>query len=97
VGRESAVDWVGAAAAGAWSGEDGTGVVTLVTGVCAVTSDPVAWELAVRESGAGVGIAKFEVLVEGEVFNPRLAMAVFKPDTCEGPGLLIGWLTLVER
>jgi hypothetical protein len=61
-----------------------------------VTSDPAAWELAVRERGAA-GSAKLEVLAEGEVFNPRFAIAVFKPDTCEGPGLLIGWLTLVER
>jgi hypothetical protein len=63
-----------------------------------VASDPAAWELAVRESGAvEAARAKLEVLAEGEVFNPRFAMAVFKPETWEGPGLFIGWLTLVER
>lgn len=80
VGRESAGDWMGGAAvvaAGAWSGEDATGVVTLA---CAVTSDPAAWELLVRESGAA-GRAKFEVLAEGDVFNPKFAMAVFNPET----------------
>lgn len=104
MGRESDDgDWAGAGAgagaAGVCSGEDATGEVTLA--VAAVASDPVAWELGVRESGAveleATGSAKLDVLAVGELFNPMLAMAVFKPETWEGPGLLIGWLTLVER
>lgn len=94
VGREPVGDWTGAAAAappgaaaGVCSGEAATGEVTLGAAP-AVTSDVVAWELAVRESGAVE--VKLEVLAVGEVFNPMFAIAVFKPETWDGPGLLIG-------
>jgi len=58
-----------------------------------VTSVPVAWELGVVEFGR----AKLEVLAAGELFNPISANAVFRPETWEGPGLVMGWLIFVER
>jgi hypothetical protein len=64
-------------------------------------SGVVAWELVDLESAlvvTEVVRAKFEVLAEGEwLLRPISEIAVVMPDTWEGPGFDIGWLTLVDR
>lgn len=68
------------------------------TGAGLLVSTPVAWELEARErEPEGPGSAKFDVLAEGELFKPMSAKALLRPDTCDGPGLLMGWLIFVDR
>ena len=60
------------------------------------------WELGVRDKEFGVApaeAARFEVLADGEGpwEMPMSASAVDRPMTWEGPGLDMGWLTLVDR
>lgn len=54
----------------------------------------VAWELVVRERAPdvpAVGSVRLDVLAPGELlFMPISENAVLSPDTCEGPGFVIG-------
>jgi hypothetical protein len=68
-----------------------------------VGSVVVAWELEARErprvpvcnGEAVLVLAPFRDVLEA--FKPRLANAAAAPATWDGPGLEMGWLTLVDK
>jgi hypothetical protein len=60
----------------------------------------VAWELADLDSAVVVAVfrVRLDVLAEGELEpRPMSDKAVVIPETWDGPGLDMGWATLVER
>lgn len=60
----------------------------------------VAWELDARDKPASplcTGEAVLALREVVELFKPIFAKAVATPETCEGPGFVIGWLIFVDR
>lgn len=72
------------------------GVGIVITGVLA-DSATVAWVLDERESGSFEGPVPFGEREMVDSFMPISAKAEVTPCTCEGPGLEMGWLTLVDK
>lgn len=72
------------------------GIGIVIKGVLA-DSVTVAWVLDVRESGLPEGPAPFGEREMLDSFMPMSAKAEVTPWSCEGPGLEMGWLTLVDK